>query len=1024
LYCEQCAETASTTRTGRISSGEPKLNHTSFLSPGSTWHRWDPHVHLPDTLLANQYKGAHPWDDFVSLIEAASPPIEALGITDYWNIHGYSQLLELKQQGRLPNVGLIFPNVELRLDIRTAKSAGINLHLLFSPEDPKHIAEIERFLSRLEFTYLRQPYPCTRAGLAQLGRAFDNTITDEGAALRAGANQFKVSFAELQKRWHEDPWAQANGLIAVSGSSNDGTAGLGQDDSFRATREEVEGFAHIVFASQPSQRDFWLGRGLITREELEQKRGGLKPCLHGSDAHTQGRIGIVYDDRYTWIKGDLTFESLRQACIEPENRAIVSARPPTGALPSNVITEVAVTNAAWLPQTRIPLNPGIVAIIGARGSGKTALADLIAAGANAVSRTDSRSFIRRAHHLLHGAKTQLTWQSGPQTSGDLDRIPDDDEWNGEPQVQYLSQQFVDQLCSAEGLADSLLVEIERVIFDAHQISDRMGTHSFQQLLGIRTESAKRDREVAEYELTDIASELAEERVRKTTQATLTSQRKEKEDVVIKTRSDRAEMIGKGKSAYVEQFNALRDAVEEKRREVGVLKQSLRAVYGLRKDLDSLRVRTIPAILQRTKDLWCEAGLTEQEWSQFQMEYSGDIYGTLDAKAILIEKLMSELEGPPEKLSISAATAPLEPAETFLPQGMPLQKVQLRTLERELKRLTALLTADDANARKLSTISERLSREEGDLEILDGKILRAAAADENISLLQARRTNSYRDLIDAIIQEENELNALYQPLAERLKGETGSLGKLSFYVKRDVDLARWAERGENLLDLRKASDFKGKGSLYRAAADLLLGPWTNGSADDAANAMASFREAYDESFREYGKVNKADRDAYLDWTQNIAEWLYSADHIRVAYDLQYDGVKVDQLSPGTRGIVLLLLYLAVDAEDTRPLIIDQPEENLDPQSVVRDLVSRFRDARSRRQIIIVTHNANLVVNTDVDQVIVASSGAHRSGELPVIQYHSGGLEDPQIRRSVCDILEGGDKAFRERARRLRIDLPRG
>jgi hypothetical protein len=60
---------------------------------------------------------------------------------------------------------------------------------------------------------------------------------------------------------------------------------------------------------------------------------------------------------------------------------------------------------------------------------------------------------------------------------------------------------------------------------------------------------------------------------------------------------------------------------------------------------------------------------------------------------------------------------------------------------------------------------------------------------------------------------------------------------------------------------------------------------------------------------------------------------------------------------------------------------------------------------RRQIIIVTHNANLVVNADADQVIVATCGPHRPGELPEIGYEGGGLENPNIRRQVCEILEG-------------------
>ena len=72
---------------------------------------------------------------------------------------------------------------------------------------------------------------------------------------------------------------------------------------------------------------------------------------------------------------------------------------------------------------------------------------------------------------------------------------------------------------------------------------------------------------------------------------------------------------------------------------------------------------------------------------------------------------------------------------------------------------------------------------------------------------------------------------------------------------------------------------------------------------------------------------------------------------------------------------------------------------------------------------VTHNANLVVNTDADQIIVAHCGPQRSGLLPPITYECGGLECAHIRKAVCDILEGGERAFQERARRLRVTLER-
>lgn len=68
---------------------------------------------------------------------------------------------------------------------------------------------------------------------------------------------------------------------------------------------------------------------------------------------------------------------------------------------------------------------------------------------------------------------------------------------------------------------------------------------------------------------------------------------------------------------------------------------------------------------------------------------------------------------------------------------------------------------------------------------------------------------------------------------------------------------------------------------------------------------------------------------------------------------------------------------------------------------------------------VTHNANLVVNADADEIIVARVGTHSGAGLPPITYESGGLEEGRVGRMVCDILEGGEVAFRERARRFRI-----
>jgi ABC-type cobalamin/Fe3+-siderophores transport system ATPase subunit len=91
------------------------------------------------------------------------------------------------------------------------------------------------------------------------------------------------------------------------------------------------------------------------------------------------------------------------------------------------------------------------------------------------------------------------------------------------------------------------------------------------------------------------------------------------------------------------------------------------------------------------------------------------------------------------------------------------------------------------------------------------------------------------------------------------------------------------------------------------------------------------------------------------TRDVADWLFSVDHIDTMHGIQYDGKDLRLLSPGTKGIVLLILYLAVDLRDTRPLIIDQPDENVDNKSTYEILRAYFHEAKTRRQIVIITHN---------------------------------------------------------------------
>jgi hypothetical protein len=131
-----------------------------------------------------------------------------------------------------------------------------------------------------------------------------------------------------------------------------------------------------------------------------------------------------------------------------------------------------------------------------------------------------------------------------------------------------------------------------------------------------------------------------------------------------------------------------------------------------------------------------------------------------------------------------------------------------------------------------------------------------------------------------------------------------------------------------------------------------------------------------------------------------------------YALKLDEKDISQLSSGEKGALLLVFYLLLDPEQI-PIIIDQPEQNLDNESVVKLLVDCIRQARARRQVIIVTHNPNLAVVCDADQVICCRLDKAHGNR---VTYEGGAIEDGPINKTAVDVLEGTYPAFDNRRRK--------
>lgn len=173
----------------------------------------------------------------------------------------------------------------------------------------------------------------------------------------------------------------------------------------------------------------------------------------------------------------------------------------------------------------------------------------------------------------------------------------------------------------------------------------------------------------------------------------------------------------------------------------------------------------------------------------------------------------------------------------------------------------------------------------------------------------------------------------------------------------------------------------------------------------------------------GSIKMLKKKSVVDCLQAITKNRYSLD-----FKITYKNDPLSKMSPGKKGLTLLRLLIDL-SERQWPILLDQPEDDLDNRSVYADLVSFIRKKKNERQIIIVTHNPNLVVGADAEQIIVANQAGQevdRENKAHRFEYVSGSIEHcfvaPSakgilntmgIREHVCDILEGGAEAFRKR-----------
>jgi ABC-type lipoprotein export system ATPase subunit len=1018
---------------------------------GSEWRQWDLHIHTPASFHWKGERftqgGASPRDkelidDMVSALNDAAPAVYA--IQDYWHFDGWFALKRRLAETGAPKLEkTVFPGIELR--IAAPMAARLNAHVIFSDKIPDQL--LRDFLSALKLELTGQPLSphalMTYARGVQADKlrvhGFDKTrvMAEDQVALEAGYHTAEITVESYKAAVRAVPEGLASGFMPFD--TSDGLASV----------EHLEHYAYAIglFDSSPifETRNEGLWNAFVGRKTAENTKffdafqesiGKVSRLpVSGSDAHQFRGVagnndargyGDYPSQRSTWIKADPTWRGLQQAIKEPQKRCHIGLIPPKlqriSANKTFYIDAISLAKVdgstladAWFDGCTIPLNADLIAIIGNKGSGKSALADVLALIGNSQQHSHF-SFLKadrfrgKAGEPARQFEGELRWLAGDPTRANLADNPAADRVE---LVRYVPQGRFEALCNEHvtGRSENFERELRSVIFSHIPSEDRLHALDFDQLieaqeamLRVRLDEARKNLFSVNRVIAGIEDQLhptirknIEEQIRlKTVQL---AELELSKPIPVPEPADTLTSEQEHAAATLASLVAANEKLDEEEKLVGekltAFSAQRKAVRNVRERLALLRSQIAGAVTEITDDLKI-LGLQPADVLVFETE----------------DKRLQEVDGECEKASVTLGTRVQEIKTLRLTNAdqISLATVALDGPQRAYQDYLNALKVWQASVHAIQGTADVPDSKHG----LETRLAQLDELPKTLAERRAHRDELAGDIFDILAMQRDQRSTLFEPL-QKLIGEN-ALIRDEYRLQFKANLAAYHDAvSEKLFSLIKNSIGELRGEDESRAA--IKARIETRDLDSKAGALDFARELHrllHESARQRS-VGQSDLLVLMrkDRTPSeVYDLIFGFEYLEPKYTLLFQDTHIEQLSPGQRGALLLIFYLLVDKK-RNPIILDQPEENLDNETIVSLLVPVLNAAKENRQIIMVTHNPNLAVVCDAEQIIFAEFD--RKAKCS-IKYLSGAIEDGALNTAVVNVLEGTKPAFDNRGQK--------